>query len=247
MDCRISVVGDNGYEWSSDQTFSRRHIEPGASRSDIEFRKEDETTFENFVPNLRLVIEYEDTSGRSYVTGRDVIQEKVPSGLFYDFHLGGNFKPPTIITQPSPSTVKPVRIIPDPDAPKKVILRRMETGRDLWDVLSPALAFQFEEPENCTDDQEDLLLGTFDTFKDWGEISGDLVSLVEIRDAQRSLKALLTQLEEAGFVVVAGTQRKLITGGVQPSEGWTIAVIRAMKVKDFEEATSGSKQRTATD
>lgn len=130
----------------------------------------------------------------------------------------------------SATEIQPIRVIPDPDAPSRVMLSHMKTGRDLWPILSQAHVFGFSEPEDCTDDESDLILTTLEIFKEWGEAS-DVVgdSLTRVRDAQRSINRLLEELKTKGFAVYAGTKRSLITGGATPTAPWNAAVLNVLR------------------
>lgn len=125
---------------------------------------------------------------------------------------------------------QPIRVIPDPDAPPLIVLSYMNTGRDLWPILSQAHAFGFSDPEDCTDDESDLILTALETFKEWGEAS-DIVgdSLTQVRGAQRSISCLLEELKAKGVAVYAGTKRNLITGGVTPTAPWNAAVLKVIR------------------
>ncbi|MFJ3300078.1 hypothetical protein [Streptomyces bacillaris] len=89
-----------------------------------------------------------------------------------------------------------------------VRLRYMKTGRDLWPILSNCHGwFDTIEPDDCTDDEQDLIDEAVQSFRDWSEISLDVeVSRSGVRDAQRSITALLEELKDRGLTLFAGTK-----------------------------------------
>ncbi|MFE7172287.1 hypothetical protein [Streptomyces sp. NPDC057616] len=88
-----------------------------------------------------------------------------------------------------------------------VFLRHMKTGRDLWPILSASQAWMPPvEPDDCTDDEQDLIDGVIQTFIDWLEISEDVeISRSGVRDAQRGINELLQELQDKGLVLYSGT------------------------------------------
>jgi hypothetical protein len=57
-----------------------------------------------------------------------------------------------------------------PEKPQVVPLSHMQTGRDLWPILSVSLAWlPAVEPDGCTEEEEDLIDGVVQTFTDWLE------------------------------------------------------------------------------
>ncbi|MGW0545698.1 hypothetical protein [Streptomyces altiplanensis] len=89
-----------------------------------------------------------------------------------------------------------------------VRLSYMKTGRDLWPILSNCHGWlDTIEPDDCTDDEQDLIDEAVQSFRDWSEISLDVeVSRSGVRDAQRSITALLEELKGKGLTLFAGTK-----------------------------------------
>ncbi|MGW1153737.1 hypothetical protein ACWD45_20980 [Streptomyces rubiginosohelvolus] len=49
-----------------------------------------------------------------------------------------------------------------------VILKHVKTGRELWPILSGNLGWlEHEEPEDCTDEEQDLIDSAVQSFRDW--------------------------------------------------------------------------------
>lgn len=113
-----------------------------------------------------------------------------------------------------------------------VVLNHMKTGRDLWPVLSDCLGWlPHEEPNDCTDDEQDLIDSAVQSFRDWSDISGDIeFSRSSVRDAQRSITAILDELAEKRLALYAATTDDYpLTGGPSPFLG-TVAIFRIVRV-----------------
>ncbi|MFE1887242.1 hypothetical protein [Streptomyces microflavus] len=109
-----------------------------------------------------------------------------------------------------------------------VVLNHMTTGRDLWPVLAGCLGWlPHEEPDDCTDDEQDLIDSAIQSFRDWSDISGDIeFSRSSVRDAQRSVTAILEELAEKKLALYAATADDYpLTGGPSPFLG-TVAIFR---------------------
>ncbi|MFE6273506.1 hypothetical protein ACFVQ9_32510 [Streptomyces goshikiensis] len=113
-----------------------------------------------------------------------------------------------------------------------VILSHMKTGRDLWPILSGSLGWlEHDEPDDCTDEEQDLIDGAVQTFRDWSDISGEVqVSRSSVRDAQRNITAILEELAEKGFALYSAMKDSYpFTGGPSPFLG-TVAIFRITRV-----------------
>lgn len=113
-----------------------------------------------------------------------------------------------------------------------VILKHVKTGRDLWPILSGCLGWlEHEEPEDCTDEEQDLIDDAVQSFRDWSDISGDIeFSRSSVRDAQRSLTAILGALAEKGLALYSATKEDYpLTGGPSPFLG-TVATFRIARL-----------------
>lgn len=109
-----------------------------------------------------------------------------------------------------------------------VFLSHIKTGRDLWPILSGCLGWlPHEEPDDCTDEEQDLIDGAVQSFRDWSDISGDIeFSRSSVRDAQRSITAILDELAEKGLALYSTTVDDYpLTGGPSPFLG-TVAIFR---------------------
>ncbi|WP_354401182.1 hypothetical protein [Streptomyces sp. PvR018] len=123
-----------------------------------------------------------------------------------------------------------------------VVLDHMTTGRDLWPVLSDCLGWlPHEEPNDCTDDEQDLIDSAIQSFRDWSDISGDIeFSRSSVRDAQRSVTAILDELAEKKLALYAATTTDYpLTGGPSPFLG-TVAIFKIARVAGAPDAPTGS-------
>jgi len=83
-----------GYEWRiRDEAFE---LETGKEK-EITFQISGERIFTEPVPELNIITEYRDVGGNAYFTRRELLQEKVPSGAFFNLKLS-TFHPPSILT-----------------------------------------------------------------------------------------------------------------------------------------------------
>ncbi|WP_234044836.1 hypothetical protein [Streptomyces adelaidensis] len=123
-----------------------------------------------------------------------------------------------------------------------VVLDHMKTGRDLWPVLSGCLGWlPHEEPDDCTDEEQDLIDSAIQTFQDWSDISGDIeFSRSSVRDAQRSITAILEDLAEMKLALYAATAGDYpLTGGSSPFLG-TVAIFRITRVTGGQDAATSN-------
>jgi len=135
------------------------------------------------------------------------------------------------------------------DTPKSeiVTLNRMKTGRDLWPILSTSLGwFEHVEPDDCTDEEQGLIDQAVQAFRDWSEMSAEVEeSRFSVRDAQRSISALLGELESMRLAVYAGMKDKFpLIGGPDPFLG-TVAIFKIDRIVEEGEASSAPDVRGA--
>ncbi|MEU6683945.1 hypothetical protein [Streptomyces sp. NPDC046832] len=123
--------------------------------------------------------------------------------------------------------------VDDEPAFEVVFLNHIKTGRDLWPILSGCLGWLgHEEPNDCTDEEQDLIDAAIQSFRDWSDISDEVeaVSRAAVRDAQRSITAVLDDLAERGFALYSATKDDYpLTGGPSPFLG-TVAIFRITRV-----------------
>lgn len=107
------------------------------------------------------------------------------------------------------------------------------TGSQAWNLVSGVQMYDLM-PLNDThsDDRVDAADTFLEAAKDWGEISSDLDSLTQIREAQRSLKSLLEDLWAKDLFAWGRRLTRTVSGGVMPPSSWTVAELVVMATED---------------
>jgi hypothetical protein len=106
-----------------------------------------------------------------------------------------------------------MKLVPDPMFPQPRVLKLITRGNPLWNMLKESVTFEYAMPDNLRDDDEDLIIEFMDLLKDSLDIAGELVSVRENRDAEKTLQQYISQLAERGFFVGAYVRHMLLTGG----------------------------------
>ncbi|NYI95067.1 hypothetical protein HNR12_001344 [Streptomonospora nanhaiensis] len=128
--------------------------------------------------------------------------------------------------------------VDDPE-PHVVALNHVKTGRDLWPILSGCLGWlEHIEPDDCSDEEQDVIDSAVQAFRDWSDISSDIeYSRSEVRDAQRSITEILKELSGDGLVLYAGMgQDYPLTSGPSPFLG-PVAIFKIARVRGGAEGT----------
>jgi hypothetical protein len=110
---------------------------------------------------------------------------------------------------------QPTRLIPDPayPAPKQLLI--IANGNKLWPMVQECVATSYSFPDHLPADDEELVVGFLDMVRDYGDISQDLQSVREQRDAAKALGEYISQLAERRYFVGAYMRRYLLVGGVK--------------------------------
>jgi len=114
--------------------------------------------------------------------------------------------------------------IRDPDASEPVMLQRIDTGKELMNVVAHTLATHHDNPEPRSIEEAELIGGFFQNATDWRDIWDEIEPSGRIR-AEFSMSEEITRLREAGLMVYAGVKEHVIEGGVKAPEPWPIACI----------------------
>ena len=82
------------YEWrpEGENLFT---LDP-SKETEVIYPISEQTTFLKEVPELNIFMEYKDAKGIMFFSRRELKQERVPSGAFYDLKVGA-FHPPTVL------------------------------------------------------------------------------------------------------------------------------------------------------
>jgi tetratricopeptide (TPR) repeat protein len=130
-----------------------------------------------------------------------------------------------------------------------VPLSCMKTMRDLWPILSGCLGwFDHIEPEDCTDEEQDLIDSAVQTLRDWSGISSDLEdSRVSVRDAQHSITTILEDLAEKGLALYARTKHNYPFGNEPSPLLGSAAIFKVARVAVGDEKLDRCARRTQVD
>jgi len=127
---------------------------------------------------------------------------------------------------------RPVRIR-DLKAGAPVPLYRATKGSEVVGVVGGSHAFQYDKPDDLTEDEVDLLGGFLQDLNDWMDIWGDLGPADRLR-AELSVSRGLDALQAAGFVVHVGTRDQVLEGGIGPPSRWSTAVLVVHRSRDAQ-------------
>jgi len=113
-------------------------------------------------------------------------------------------------------------------------LSRLTTGKEVLDIVTNAMAFNFDHDELKSQEEVDLVGSFLQVVQEWGDLSDDLEAGGRVQAAY-NLTESLHELEDAGFFVFGGREVQLLEGGVQAEpSNWPIAVLRVLR-KDNQE------------
>jgi hypothetical protein len=121
------------------------------------------------------------------------------------------------------STIPAIKIR-DPDADKPVMLKCIDTGKELMNVLAHTLAVHHDNPEPQSIEEAELIGEFFQNTTDYTDIWDDIEPSGHIK-AEFSMSGEITRLREAGLVVYAGIKQHVVEGGVKAPEPWPVAYI----------------------
>ncbi|KMS91728.1 hypothetical protein ACZ91_08795 [Streptomyces regensis] len=106
-----------------------------------------------------------------------------------------------------------MRLVPDPLFPQPKVLQLITRGNPLWNMVKESVTFEYALPDHLNDDDEDLIIEFMDLLRDYLDIAGELVSVRENRDAEKTLQQYISRLAEREFLVGAFVRHMLLTGG----------------------------------
>jgi hypothetical protein len=114
--------------------------------------------------------------------------------------------------------------IRDPEAGNPVMLQRIDTGRELMNVVAHTLATHHDHPEPRSTEEAELIGGFFQSPTDYRDIWDEIEPRGRIQ-AEFSMSEEISRLREAGLLVYAGVKKYVIEGGVKAPEPWPVAYI----------------------
>ncbi len=122
------------------------------------------------------------------------------------------------------SATIPAIKIRDPEAGKPVMLQRIDTGKELMNIVAHTLDAHHDNPEPRSAEEAELIGGFFQNVADYIDIWDEIEPSGRIQ-AEFSMSKEITRLREAGLVVYAGVKQHVIEGGVQAPEAWPVAYV----------------------
>ncbi len=114
--------------------------------------------------------------------------------------------------------------IRDPEAGKPVMLQRIDTGKELMNIVAHTFAAHHDNPELRSAEEAELIGGFFQDVTDYIDIWDDIEPSGHIQ-AEFAMRGEITHLREAGLVVYAGVRERVIEGGVEAPAPWPVAYI----------------------
>lgn len=106
-----------------------------------------------------------------------------------------------------------LRLTPDPLFTQPKALKLITRGNPLWNMVKESVTFEYAMPDHLNDYDEDLIIEFMDLLKDFLDIAGDLVSVRENRDVEKTLQSYIRRLAEREFLVGASVRHMLLKGG----------------------------------
>ena len=140
------------------------------------------------------------------------------------------------------STIPAIKIR-DPDAGKPVLLQRIDTGKELMNVVAHTLAAHHDNPEPRSIEEAELIGEFFQNTTDYTDIWGEIEPSGHIQ-AEFAMSSEITRLREAGLVVYAGVKEHVIEGGVEAPAPWPVACIVIYR-KDDESINASPMKKQA--
>jgi hypothetical protein len=108
-----------------------------------------------------------------------------------------------------------MRLVPDPTFPQPKVLKLITRGNPLWNMIKESVTFEYALPDHLPDDDEAMIIEFLDLLKDFSDIAGELDSVRENRDAEKTIQRYIGRLAERDFLVGAYVRHMLLSGGVR--------------------------------
>ena len=94
------------------------------------------------------------------------------------------------------------------------MLQRIDTSKELMNVVAHTLAAHHDNPEPQSIEEAELIGGFFQNTTDYIDIWDEIEASGRIK-AEFSISEDITRLREAGLVVYAGVKQHVIEGGCE--------------------------------
>ncbi|MGW0547300.1 HNH endonuclease [Streptomyces altiplanensis] len=114
-----------------------------------------------------------------------------------------------------------IRLVPDPMFPQPRVLKLITRGNPLWNMIKESVTFEYAMPDGLHDDDEDLIIEFMDMLRDFLDIAGELVSVRDNREAEKTLQQYISRLAERDYLVGAYVRHMLLKGGsIESATPW---------------------------
>lgn len=110
------------------------------------------------------------------------------------------------------------------DEPQLIRIERIQTGKDLLDLVGDCLAFQIDHPEPETEEEAEILADLAEQVQDWTDIYSDVRAADRVR-AGFSLTSLIRRIEAHRLTVWGGRYSGQIIPGSKPFTGMISVVV----------------------
>jgi hypothetical protein len=122
------------------------------------------------------------------------------------------------------SPVIPAIKIRDPEAGKPVMLQRIDTGKELMNILAGTFALHQNNPEPRSGEEAERIGAFFQNATDARDAWDELEPSGRIQ-TEFWLSEEITRLREAGFVVYGARRNHIVEGGIKAPEPWPVAYL----------------------
>jgi len=139
------------------------------------------------------------------------------------------------------STIPAIKIR-DPEAGKPVMLQRIDTGKEVMNVMVHTLATHYANPEPRSIEEAERIGGFFQNATDYRDIWDEIEPSGRIQ-AEFLMSEEISHLREAGLVVYAGAKNHVIEGGVEAPEPWPVAYLVIRRSDDESIKASPTKKQ----
>lgn len=111
-------------------------------------------------------------------------------------------------------------------------LRRITSGKEVFDVIEGGHTFSFNHDE-LTSEAEVKIVGEFlDIMKDWGDIGPELDPSYRVEMTYR-LTNLINELDKAGFWVFGAKEKQILVANGQESS-WSMSIVNVVRKTNSE-------------
>lgn len=110
-------------------------------------------------------------------------------------------------------------------------LIRLNTGKELMNVISSSYAYSFDHDEPQSEAEVQILSGFLQEVQDWGELSWELEAGQRVEAAFR-MTGMIKELEDAGFWVFGGRENQRLEGGIEPPSAWPVTILKIVRTSN---------------